>query len=59
MLIDTERLHGFYRVGAFFALSLMMAAGAWAYQKLRAALTPDKDEKADAESSEESHENDD
>jgi uncharacterized membrane protein len=38
MLVDTERLHGFYRVGALVALSLMMAAGAWAYQKLRAML---------------------
>ena len=38
MIIDTERLQGMYRVGAFFALSLMMAAGAWAYQKLRHAL---------------------
>lgn len=38
MLIDTERLDGMYRVGAFFALSLMMAAGAWTYQKLRQAL---------------------
>ena len=38
MLVDTERLQGFYRVGAFVALSLMMAAGAWAYQKLRTTL---------------------
>jgi uncharacterized membrane protein len=38
MLIDTSRLDGMYRVGAFFALSLMMAAGAWAYQKLRHVL---------------------
>ena len=38
ILVDTDRLQGMYRVGAFFALSLMMAAGAWAYQKLRHAL---------------------
>jgi uncharacterized membrane protein len=39
MLVDTSRLKDFYRVGAFFALSLMMAAGAWVYQKLRNRLT--------------------
>ncbi len=45
MLVDTERLQGFYRVGAFVALSLMMAAGAWAYQKLRSTLAvPTSDE---------------
>jgi uncharacterized membrane protein len=38
MIVDTETLRGMYRVGALFALSLMMAAGAWAYQKLRHAL---------------------
>ena len=38
MIVDTDRLEGMYRVGAFFALSLMMAAGAWAYQKLPTSL---------------------
>ena len=38
MIVDTEHLDGMYRVGAFFALSLMMAVSAWAYQKLRQAL---------------------
>jgi uncharacterized membrane protein len=32
-LVDMEGLPGLYRVGAFFALSLMMGAAAWAYQK--------------------------
>jgi uncharacterized membrane protein len=49
MLVDTERLQGFYRVGALVALSLMMAAGAWAYQKLRSALSANEieEEKSD------------
>ncbi|HZZ80159.1 MAG TPA: DUF2339 domain-containing protein [Gemmataceae bacterium] len=40
MLVDTDRLHGMYRVGAFFALSLMMGAGAWTYQRLRHVMAP-------------------
>ena len=52
MLVDTERLQGFYRVGAFVALALMMAAGAWAYQRLRLALAPQEIEE------EKSHESD-
>lgn len=35
VMVDMGRLPGFYRVAAFFALSLMMAAAAWGYQKLR------------------------
>jgi uncharacterized membrane protein len=49
ILIDTARLQGMYRVGAFFALTLMMAAGAWAYHMLRLALhnsEPEKDYEA-------------
>ena len=47
MLIDTERLQGLYRVAAFFALSLMLAAGAWAYQKLRHVLVSAEKEETD------------
>jgi uncharacterized membrane protein len=42
MIVDTDRLGGFYRVGAFFVLSVMMAAGAWAYQKLRYLLAAEE-----------------
>ncbi len=37
VLVDMAGLAGFYRVAAFFALSVMMGAGAWGYQKLGAA----------------------
>jgi len=43
VLVDMGRLPGFYRVAAFLALSLMMAAAAWGYQKLKhAQATGDK-----------------
>jgi uncharacterized membrane protein len=37
VLVDMAGLPGFYRVAAFFALSVMMGAAAWGYQKLGAA----------------------
>jgi uncharacterized membrane protein len=41
VVVDMGRLPGFYRVAAFFALSLMMASAAWGYQKLKHVLTPE------------------
>jgi uncharacterized membrane protein len=40
VLVDMAGLPGLYRVAAFFILSLMMGAAAWAYQKVRLALLP-------------------
>jgi uncharacterized membrane protein len=37
LLVDMAGLPGFYRVIAFFALSVMMGAAAWGYQKLESA----------------------
>jgi uncharacterized membrane protein len=37
VLVDMAELPGFYRVAAFFILSVMMGAAAWGYQKLGAA----------------------
>jgi uncharacterized membrane protein len=37
VLVDMAGLPGFYRVAAFFVLSVMMGAAAWGYQKLGAA----------------------
>jgi hypothetical protein len=39
LVVDMERLPGFYRVLAFLMLSIMMAAGAWGYQKVKRSLT--------------------
>jgi uncharacterized membrane protein len=36
ILVDMHGLAGFYRVTAFFVLSLMMGAAAWGYQKIEA-----------------------
>jgi uncharacterized membrane protein len=36
VLIDMAGLPGFYRVGAFFVLAVMMGGGAWTYQKWEA-----------------------
>ncbi len=36
ILLDMAGLSGFYRVTAFFVLSLVMGAGAWGYQQLEA-----------------------
>ncbi len=45
VLVDMAGLAGFYRVAAFFALSVMMGAAAWGYQKLGAArLAADREE---------------
>jgi uncharacterized membrane protein len=38
MVIDIQNLAGFYRVTAFFVLSLIMGGAAWAYQKVKRAL---------------------
>lgn len=38
LIVDMERLPGFYRVLAFLGLSMMMAAGAWGYQKVKRSL---------------------
>jgi uncharacterized membrane protein len=37
VLVDMAELPGFYRVAAFFILSVMMGAAAWGYQKVGAA----------------------
>jgi uncharacterized membrane protein len=36
LMLDMAGLSGFYRVTAFFVLSLMMGAAAWGYQKIEA-----------------------
>lgn len=38
LIVDMERLPGFYRVLAFLMLSIMMAAGAWGYQKVKRSI---------------------
>ncbi|MBM4072481.1 MAG: DUF2339 domain-containing protein [Planctomycetes bacterium] len=43
LIVDMERLPGFYRVLAFLMLSIMMAAGAWGYQKVKRSLTSAKE----------------
>jgi hypothetical protein len=47
VLVDMERLPGFYRVIAFFVLSLMMAAAAWGYQKVSQKLLAREREEID------------
>jgi uncharacterized membrane protein len=44
MFVDTAELSGFYRVAVFFALALVMGAGAWAYQGWRAAQQAEEGE---------------
>ena len=35
VFVDMAGLAGYYRVGAFFVLSVMMALGAWIYQRIQ------------------------
>lgn len=44
VLIDMADLPGFYRVATLFALALMMAVGAWAYQKWQVGRSADPTE---------------
>jgi uncharacterized membrane protein len=47
LLVDTAGLRGFYRVVAFFVLSVMMGAAAWGYQKIeRAQARAEREEAA-------------
>ncbi|MGA2033370.1 MAG: DUF2339 domain-containing protein [Thermoguttaceae bacterium] len=39
ILVDMSGLPGFYRVATFFALSVMMAVAAWAYQRMNVRQT--------------------
>lgn len=49
IFVDMERLPGFYRVLAFLMLSIMMAAGAWGYQKVKRSLAGTLGPRADKE----------
>jgi uncharacterized membrane protein len=35
VFVDTAGLRGYYRVGAFFILAVMMGVGAWIYQRIQ------------------------
>ncbi len=50
LIVDMGRLSGFYRVLAFLVLSMMMAAGAWGYQKVKRSLLPSSPQEAPHES---------
>ena len=50
VLVDMADLPGFYRVAALFALAVMMAGAAWAYQRLQVLHPVEKKEKIEHDS---------